>query len=355
MLVDELIEGNEYLRKSIGGTTWDAVYAPVQETLEAAKSFDVTEDCMIPLVTVALGRPDNIIKGLPLLRPPFPKTWIEYNYSARQSAIELVHGLTTSIPHSHPDRITDIKRLGFLVEEVDEGLLCISFSWAPRDKKRPPEPCPIGYLFDTTPDRRHSLAPPIDEDVFKKHQEAYEAKKKEIAPDLETVRYGAEQIRAGAEMDSRTAFITPQHLVPLKNEIERLVEINMGRPLTDREREEMYAATMSDLETELNYALSMILLLNSKNAIEQEDVNNAKINRARQRRGKRPLKDQTKVTLRLSRVQKNRAGEAGQTREAMREHLCRGHFKVRKTGVFWWNAHVRGAGSRLEQRYEVRT
>jgi len=34
--------------------------------------------------------------------------------------------------------------------------------------------------------------------------------------------------------------------------------------------------------------------------------------------------------------------ESGDRRQ-YREHLCRGHFKRRKTGVFWWNAHVRGS------------
>jgi hypothetical protein len=25
-------------------------------------------------------------------------------------------------------------------------------------------------------------------------------------------------------------------------------------------------------------------------------------------------------------------------------HLVRGHFKVRRTGLFWWSPHVRGKG-----------
>ena len=34
----------------------------------------------------------------------------------------------------------------------------------------------------------------------------------------------------------------------------------------------------------------------------------------------------------------------GATAEEIRSHLVRGHFKVRKTGIFWWRPHTAGRG-----------
>ena len=46
--------------------------------------------------------------------------------------------------------------------------------------------------------------------------------------------------------------------------------------------------------------------------------------------------------LKLSAARCRAAAAAGMTEQEMRMHWCRGHFKIRKTGVFWWSPHVRG-------------
>jgi hypothetical protein len=40
----------------------------------------------------------------------------------------------------------------------------------------------------------------------------------------------------------------------------------------------------------------------------------------------------------------------------LRAHFVRGHFKARKSGVFWWSPHARGDLSRgmVAKDYEVR-
>lgn len=41
------------------------------------------------------------------------------------------------------------------------------------------------------------------------------------------------------------------------------------------------------------------------------------------------------------------------SRKGMRAHYVRGHFKVTRTGMFWWNAHIRGVGQPSEKTYEL--
>lgn len=40
-------------------------------------------------------------------------------------------------------------------------------------------------------------------------------------------------------------------------------------------------------------------------------------------------------------------------RTGMRAHFVRGHFKHKKNGLFWWNAHIRGVGTPEAKPYEV--
>src|SRR5262245_13639140 len=57
---------------------------------------------------------------------------------------------------------------------------------------------------------------------------------------------------------------------------------------------------------------------------------------------------------RISKGRQRAAEAAGMTRAEMRAHLVRGHFKLRRTGVYWWSSFVRGRGTGLiRQHYGV--
>jgi hypothetical protein len=58
--------------------------------------------------------------------------------------------------------------------------------------------------------------------------------------------------------------------------------------------------------------------------------------------------------LRLSQAQ-TRAFRAGLlTREEAGRHSVRGHFKIRRTGVYWWSPFFRGDPTKLVQRQEYK-
>lgn len=94
----------------------------------------------------------------------------------------------------------------------------------------------------------------------------------------------------------------------------------------------------------MNDVRAIVLLMNSKNLTGLEpQVPAEKLQRARGKSGKAPLLEHTKVYIRLSRILARRTGDAADPRNPMRLHVVRGHFKIRKSGVFWWSPFPRGS------------
>lgn len=116
-------------------------------------------------------------------------------------------------------------------------------------------------------------------------------------------------------------------------------------------------ASIKDIEGEAPMLRAAIMLLNSRNLAEHEPRPiAAKLNRARARSGKAPLLDYTHVRVRLTRALAARAGMAADARNPSRLHLVRGHFKIRRTGIYWWSPFARGAADtthpiRQQQRH----
>lgn len=90
---------------------------------------------------------------------------------------------------------------------------------------------------------------------------------------------------------------------------------------------------------------ALILILNSRSKVleigePEEDF--SRLNRKRERQGKQPKPELNVIKFDISRLlkkDKNLSQEEAQRIQA--ESLVRGHFKLRKTGVFWWSFHFR--------------
>jgi hypothetical protein len=92
--------------------------------------------------------------------------------------------------------------------------------------------------------------------------------------------------------------------------------------------------------------------MNSRNAIETRPVDLSGLNRARAKK-RRPLFLSYRTThLRLSQAQQ-RAFRAGLlSKEDAGRHRVRGHFKIRRTGVYWWSPFFRGDPTKPVKRAE---
>ena len=105
---------------------------------------------------------------------------------------------------------------------------------------------------------------------------------------------------------------------------------------------------MADWAHEPQFWLGVLALLNCRNVAETKTVDVSGVNRARAKRG-RPLFAEHKIlTLRLPAARRAASsGNADADRAAMRGHFVRGHFKERKTGLFYWSDFARGDMSRM--------
>lgn len=96
----------------------------------------------------------------------------------------------------------------------------------------------------------------------------------------------------------------------------------------------------SDWIGEPGFLIATLALLNSKNAIEVETTDLQKKNKCRARAGKVPLFSYHLICI-PSRYKHQHIGSDRDGRE-LRAHFVRGHFKVRKTGIYFWSAFQRG-------------
>jgi hypothetical protein len=135
------------------------------------------------------------------------------------------------------------------------------------------------------------------------------------------------------------------HCTPMLTEVLRLD--NCGP-----ESRKLVSNWLADIQGEGMILQCLLCMLNSRNVVQHEVVDLSKLNKARKKRGKVPLYDYTRTTISLTRSM-HRIGEArGMSREASRQHLVRGHFKIRRTGVYWWSPFLRGDAAKGEIRRE---
>jgi hypothetical protein len=102
----------------------------------------------------------------------------------------------------------------------------------------------------------------------------------------------------------------------------------------------------SDWAGEVAFLLAVIGLMNARNASETTPSNLAKLNRARAKRREPPLFEHHVLKIH-SRQQHRAAADGPQSSHApMRGHFVSGHWKVRRTGIFFWHPFRRGDFSR---------
>ncbi len=103
-------------------------------------------------------------------------------------------------------------------------------------------------------------------------------------------------------------------------------------------------ATEMDQKTALSFVttcLSHLTFLNCRNvSLEKIEQASDRINQKRIRDNKKPLYSYYVATINGQRI--SRTSTPTGDRAHWRYHLCRGHFKQRKTGRFWWSQHARG-------------
>jgi hypothetical protein len=99
----------------------------------------------------------------------------------------------------------------------------------------------------------------------------------------------------------------------------------------------------ADWAGEGTFQLAVLGLLNARNATETVMVDQVRLNRARFKRGKAPLMEHKILKIAHRQVQRVYPdGARHATHAPMRGHFVMGHWKVRKSGIYFWRPFARG-------------
>ena len=97
-------------------------------------------------------------------------------------------------------------------------------------------------------------------------------------------------------------------------------------------------------------ALSALLLLNSRSQILQIDKGES-VRKDKSFNEKRVFLDTSEISFDLSRIlRKHPDTDEDAAEKLMAEQLVRGHFKLRKKGVYWWSHHFRNRDQSVSER-----
>jgi hypothetical protein len=304
-----------------------AVTALAHEIKRAAR-FDLTPGVMLSAQTVHRSHGDARMRALPLCRLPFARTWFEWPGHDPSGAEPRVVG---------PDRFAPVpRRVGALVSVDDSRQRgTMTWAWFTKQEGQGINVCPLSVTFDWREDFepvddlvnrarvRHGMSKEQYNDIGYRHAISE-------LPHLRGIQ--AEKLNADRE---RFGIVWSPYASTFAQGYER-----RNGPIDPTHS--LWKYSLGDITGEPGMLQCVLLLLNSRNMTAAEVVPAPeRLNRQRLAKGKGPLLGYTTIRIKLTRALTQRAGAVGE-RSPARMHVVSGHFKVRKSGVYWWNDHARG-------------
>lgn len=286
--------------------------------------YILSEDMVWVTEQIAESKPTTFTKGLPLCRLPYPTVWLELPYSYRQAYRDAHHPESYYV-NIDSDLAPRPASIGFLLEQIDPETIRVTHAWIHHDDVI--NICYRGMLLHlgTT-----LVGDPATIKIERRNDEGFHA-----WADRYTRRPGEEA--ALNELHCRVQMIS----IPLMDGYIRDIAKASRGDMAMIERYEELAEF--DLIGEWRFCMAALMMLNSRNLLDYQNVDRSKLNRARARNPKKPpALDYRTINLRLPRIARNAARSRGMSNEDLKRHWVTGHPKVRQTGVFWWSPFTRG-------------
>jgi hypothetical protein len=343
---------------------FEGAVTSIAKVLANAQRYELTDEVVAACRNVSVSKPSSILSALRFTRMPYPDVWIERQEHPERPSSD------PQCPH----------RVGCLIESAAAGAVgMMTFVWSHSlDDPAKLTVGPMGVRFDW---REHGdLAREADTaaDRFEvlpvEQKREFESRLKEalgvampVAEFVEHMRQQAKASRADADLMAEVMATHEKsrwrQVARDPAEVEaacRLLShsghvcsshcaifflLARARGLVDQPG---WADAMNswnnDILGEYAFFHSFVCLLNARHGLTKTIDNPVRINRRRVQAGKRPLSEFIVTRLDLARAFANRSAAVGLDRAAVRQHLCSGHFKTRKSGIFWWSPHLRGKG-----------
>jgi hypothetical protein len=297
------------------------------ETITHAGRFVVDREILVAADFISQSMPSSLLRGLPLCRLPFPAVWFEY---AGHDLPGIVDRAGIVVPH----------RAGLLCESDPNApyRVVVNLFWWHKTPGGRPQLSPVAMVLDLSSAGDRGQA--MEDGSAGSDGSVGEIKDWLLRSDLPRNRVIAgnpDELSAAVSLSNLCRFELSHYL-----ELDRpdFVEAEAERAVT-RIADRLRGPPQERIPSDAGILLGILMLLNTHNGTRQQTASLDKLNRARAKRRLPQLLGYSTVTLHLAgrRAETRRWGSSG---EAVREHLVRGHFKIRKSGIFWWLPHSRG-------------
>jgi hypothetical protein len=338
--------------------------------IERAQIFEVSDEVVRAAGGLIQSRPSTLVAALPLCRMPYETMWLEY-----RGGLGPQQGGRTEF-----DGAPVPWKQGVLVEAMaggQAGLLTIAWMHSPDSStegitRHPINITPVSVYFDWRPDgdvremvklahatflRSIEYQPGLHKtialyiDYLEKKWMDWATKESVRADAVRAVFAGqsawknfSDDPREAEGMQTLYRHMMPG-LCPHGIGLVATVMAKLGTSATEMDK--LMMMFEADMNGEGGWTQCFIAMCNSRNpVVENTPVDLTKLNKARRKSGKPQFLPYNKTRLAMSRSQERIAHAHGVDREAARQHLVRGHFKIRRTGVYWWSPFLRGDASR---------
>jgi len=318
MLIDDLLASERC--ENILPESWPKF----RNLLQSAQKFELAPDFAAAAEQLSLDY-DVIANAVPHCRLPFQITWIEVAQANRP--------LFCAAPIHIPELQRIPHRIGFLLmaEDPDLTTFTIHQLWSIKGAHEL-NASHMALLMDP----KEALEADPVYDPEKGEHKHFKIESSKAWHDASAVARG--------QLTQITTPILPYYRTGIET---AFGDNTMGEIFT-----EIGAA---DWSGEVGFLLATLALLNTVNTTERTAVDTSGMNKQRAKKRK-PLLQEYHI-LGIAPRLKDRMGisHGVNGHHDIRWHLCRGHFKVRKTGVFWWRPHSRGdrASGKVEKQYRV--
>lgn len=324
--------------------------------VEQAQRFEITEDIAQACLQLLRSRPSTMLKALSLCRLPYPTIWCECrggfsDVDARPGAPIPTHqaslieeiapqvGVIT-ICWVHKEHST---RDPMFANAIGASPFSIYFDWREDGDVRQVISRTHAAIAATTPQVR-PLIGALEQGFFKQSTAEYCASF--MTRRKEWHQWADDQHEVEALMQHE------RHMLPgLSPHCVRMM-LDTLSVMTPAQTSQAIKSWKLDVEGEGPFVEFFLAMLNSRNCITREPVDLIKFNRARAKQRKPPMLNYTRLKLSLSNNQRRATAASGMPHDTARWHLVRGHFKVRKTGVYWWSSFGRGDPKRAGVKRE---
>lgn len=327
------------------GYPHDAALDGIRSRVRSAQKFVLDPHAVAMAASVAMSKPSSILKSLAFMKLPADQMWIEFaNEDTRNAMANL-----GSPNKPDPNARVRVERTGFLLTE-DKNSINMEYVHSDWIQEMG------GSVIDLAPVRARFIKSQYDEQVNPADMHALRERvsidsgaKDKVRQHLNLISRDADEARAAMELRDRLQImrhqdmaIVRQNLVGLQGEMgTSSVEANQGTDLL----------RMWELQI-----LPALILLNCRNAVDVETVAAPeKLNKQRVKKGKAPIQEHQVVKIHLS-PSKRRSHGIGPGRSGPTNGgLVIGHFKVRKSGIYWWSPHWRGPAHEgtIERTYVI--